>query len=55
MKLGQLYNITRKIFFPENHIVNEVRRQVPDSFLFFKKALYEVKASDLQLEFNIFR
>ena len=55
MKLGQLYNITRKIFFLENRIVNEVRRKVPDSFLFFKKALYEVKASDLQLEFNIFR
>ena len=25
-----------------------------DYFLFFKKALYEVKATDLQLSFNIF-
>ena len=28
---------------------------VPDIFLFIKKALYEVKASGLQLTFNIFR
>ena len=27
---------------------------VPDFYLFFEKALYEVKASDLQLGFNIF-
>ena len=27
---------------------------VPDLFLFFKKALYEVKAKGLQLSFNIF-
>ena len=27
----------------------------PDLFLFFKKALYEVKASGLQLNFNILR
>ena len=26
-----------------------------DLFLFFEKALYEVKASDLQLSFSIFR
>ena len=30
-------------------------RLVPDLFLFFKIALYEVKASDLQLNLNIFR
>ena len=33
----------------------EAGRLVPDQFLFFKKALYEVKTSDLQLSFNIFR
>ena len=33
----------------------EARRLVPDFILFFKKALYEVKACALQLSFNIFR
>ena len=28
---------------------------VPDGFLFFKKALYQVKASDVQLDFTIIR
>ena len=30
-------------------------RLVPDLFLFFKKGQYEVKASGLQRNFNIFR
>ena len=30
-------------------------RLVQDPFLFFKKAKYDVKASYLQLSFNIFR
>ena len=34
---------------------NEAWRLVPDLFLVFKKASYEVKASDLQLNLNIFR
>ena len=35
---------------------NEAGRLVPVLFLFFfEKALYEVKASGLQLRFNIFR
>ena len=33
---------------------NEVGSLVVDLFLFFKKALYDVKASGLQLSFNIF-
>ena len=33
----------------KNHAENEAERLVPDLFLFFKKALQEVKASDLQL------
>ena len=34
---------------------NEAGRLVPDFFLFFKKALYVVKESGIQLSFNIFR
>ena len=33
---------------------NETDRLVPDLFLVFKKVLHEVKASGLQLRFNIF-
>ena len=43
------------MFFFKNHAANEAGRLVPDLFLFFEKAIYEVKASDLQLSFNIFR
>ena len=39
----------------ENHGENEAGKLVPELFLFFKKVLYEVKASGLQLSFNIFR
>ena len=42
---------TIEIFFFKNHAENEVRRLVPDLFLFSKKAFY---ASGLQLSFNIF-
>ena len=38
----------------KNYAENETGRLVPDLFLFFKKAKYEVKASGLQLSFNIF-
>ena len=44
------------MFVFKNHAKNEVLgRLIPDLFLFFKKALYEVKASDLQPNFNIYR
>ena len=46
------YN-NRNIFL-KNH-AEEAGRIVPDLFLFFIKALYEVKASGLQLSFNHFR
>ena len=36
-------------FFFKNHAENEVRRQVPDLFLFLKKALYKIKVSTLVL------
>ena len=40
------------IFFFKNHAENEAGRLVLDLFLFFKKALYEVKACGLQLRFT---
>ena len=47
-------NIKRKIFYFKNHAENEPGRLVPDLSLFFKNALYEMKASGLQLSVNIF-
>ena len=52
MKLGQL-NI-REIFFFKNYAENEIGKLVPDHFLFFEMAFYQVKASGLQLDFTIF-
>ena len=51
MKFGQVigYNKRNKIYAE-----NEIGRLVPHVFLFFKKALHEVKAIGLQLSFNIF-
>ena len=56
IKFGQLieYN-KRNIFFFKNHAENEVERLVRNIFLFFKEALYEVKASGLELSFDISR
>ena len=42
------------MFFFKIHRENEAWRLLPDHFLFFKKDLCEVKASGLQLSFNIF-
>ena len=39
----------------QNHAENQAGRLVPNLFLFFKKALYEVMVIDLQLSFNTFR
>ena len=47
--------MTREIFPFKNHAENEAGRLVPDIFLFFKKALYKVKASGPQLGFTLFR
>ena len=41
------------MFFFESHAENEAGKLVPTLFLFFKKALHEVKASRLLLSFNI--
>ena len=40
--------------FLKNHAENETERIDPDLFLFFEKALYKIKASGQQLNFNIF-
>ena len=42
------------MFFFKNHAENEAGRLAPDFFLFFKKALNEVKASGLQLSSTYF-
>ena len=55
MKFGQVKEYKREIFFFKNHAENEAGRLVPDLFLFFKKALYDVKANGMQLRFNHFR
>ena len=47
--------MARETFFFKSHVENKVRRLVPDLFLLFEKALYEVKASGLHLSDNIFR
>ena len=45
--------MTREIFPFESHAENEAARLLPDLFLFLKKALYEVKASALQLNIQL--
>ena len=54
MKFGLLIEYN-KIFFFKIHAGNDGGRLVPDFFLLFKKPLYEVKTSGLQLSFNLFR
>ena len=55
MKFGQLIEYNKINNSLKNHVKNEVGRLVPDLFFLFQKALYEEKASGLQLSFNIFR
>ena len=55
MKFGQLIEYGKRNIFFKSHAENKVRRLVPDLFLLFEKALYEVKASGLHLSYNIFR
>ena len=45
--------IAKQLLFKNLNPENEAGRLVPDLFLFFRKALYEVKSSGLQLTFNI--
>ena len=53
MKIGQLVEHISKMFF-FSYSEKKVERLVPDLFLFFKKASYEVNASAMQPSFNIF-
>ena len=53
MKFGQVIEYNKTVFFFKKHAENEAERLVPDLLLFFRKALYEVEASVLQLSFNI--
>ena len=53
MKFDQLIESNKRDIFLEKHAKNEAGKLVPDLFLFFKKPLYEEKASGLQLSFNI--
>ena len=53
MKFGQAIEHNKRKIFLKNHSQNEAGRLVPGLFLFFKKALYEVKASGVQLSFNV--
>ena len=57
MKFGQLIwsIVARQTFFFMSPAKNEAGRLVPDLFLFFRKALYEVKASGLQISCIILR
>ena len=54
MKFGQIIEYNKRNISLKSHAKIKAERLVPDLLLFFKKALYEVKASDLQLCFNIF-
>ena len=53
MKIGQVIEHNKRNIFFKNYSGTDARRLVLDPFLFFKKALHEVKASGLQLNFNI--
>ena len=55
MKLGQLIEYKKKNIFLQKFEENKARREVPDLFLFLKNVQYEVKASGVQLSFNIFQ
>ena len=54
MKFGQLIEYNKRDFFFKIHAKNEAGTLIPDLSLFFKKALYKVKACGLQLSSNIF-
>ena len=55
LKFGQLIEYNKRNIFKKNHAENKAKRLVSDLILFFKKALYEVKTSFLQLGFTMFR
>ena len=55
IKFSQVIEYNKRNIFFKNHAENEAGRIVPDLLVFFKIALYKVKASGLQLGFPIVR
>ena len=53
MKLGELIKCNVRNIFFKNHAENEAGKIILDLFLFFKKPLYKVRASDQHLSLNI--
>ena len=53
MKPGQAMEYCKRNTFLQKSCWNVAERLVPDIFLVFKEALDEVKASGLQVSFNI--
>ena len=53
MKFNQLIEKSTRNIFLQKLCKNTAERVVPDLFLFFKKASYEIKASGQHLSFNI--
>ena len=54
MEFGQLKDHSKRNTFLQNYAKNDAERPVPDLFLFFEKALPEVKASSLRFCCKIF-
>ena len=54
MKFCQLIEYNARNIFLKNHAENEAERLFPNLFWFFKKTLYQVKATGQHLSFNIF-
>ena len=55
MKFGQLIEHPKINIKKKKYAEKEAGQVVPEHFLFFKKALYYIKASGLQPDFTIFR
>ena len=55
MNIGQIIEYNKINIFLKNHAENKTERVIPDLSLYLIKDLFEVKASDLQISFNIFR
>ena len=55
LKFGQVVEYDKRNVFRRKSCRNEAERLAADLFLFFKKALHEVKANGLQLSFSHFR
>ena len=53
MKFAQLVEYNNRNILFKNHAENKAVPVIPDLFLLFKKSFYKVKASGLQLNFNI--